>query len=117
MIVANEEHLPMTNVGTSYRNARLRTAMELALVALCSAIASTPAHAQEIFFTMNSKGELDRPTGYREWVHIGTPVTPNDLNDGKAPFPEFHAVYIDPASWARWKRPGSSAKTLSSSKS
>lgn len=54
----------------------------------------------------NEKGELIRPTGYREWVFIGSPLTPNDMNDGKAAFPEFHNVYIDPASWNPWKKSG-----------
>jgi hypothetical protein len=51
-------------------------------------------------------GSLIRPQGYREWVFVGTPLTPNDMNDGMAPFPEFHAVYIDPASWAHYKKTG-----------
>ena len=51
-------------------------------------------------------GKLERPTGYREWIYVGTPLTPNDLNDGKAAFPEFHNVYIDPDSWAHWKSHG-----------
>lgn len=54
----------------------------------------------------NDQGELLRPVGYREWIFVGTPVTPNDLNDGKAAFPEFHNVYIDPASWAQYKKTG-----------
>lgn len=57
------------------------------------------------YFTIED-GELQRPTGFREWVYIGTPVTPNDMNDGKAAFPEFHNVYIDPDSWAHWKEKG-----------
>ena len=48
----------------------------------------------------NSGGSLLRPEGYREWVFVGTPLTPNDMNGGMAPFPEFHAVYIDPGSLA-----------------
>jgi hypothetical protein len=51
-------------------------------------------------------GQLERPTGFREWVYVGTPVTPNDMNDGKAAFPEHHNVYIDPVSWAHWKKTG-----------
>jgi hypothetical protein len=51
-------------------------------------------------------GQLERPTGYREWVYVGTPVTPNDMNDGKAAFPEHHNVYIDPVSWTHWKDKG-----------
>jgi len=62
------------------------------------------AFAKE-YFTINN-GQLNRPTGFREWVYVGTPVTPNDMNDGKAPFPEFHNVYIDPESWKHWKDTG-----------
>ena len=51
-----------------------------------------------------SDGALERPTDYREWVYVGTPVTPNDLNNGKAAFPERHNVYIDPESWKHWKQ-------------
>ena len=53
-------------------------------------------------------GELVRPAdgAWREWPFVGTPLTPNALNDGEAPFPEFHIVYIDPESWAHWKRTG-----------
>ena len=51
-------------------------------------------------------GKLKQPVGYREWVFIGTPLTPNDLNDGHANFPEFHNVYIDPGSFAYWKKTG-----------
>jgi hypothetical protein len=39
-------------------------------------------------------GELHQPVGYRQWIYIGSPVTPEGLNDGKAGFPEFHNVYI-----------------------
>jgi len=51
-------------------------------------------------------GVLERPTGYREWIYVGTPVTPNDMNNGKAAFPEMHNVYIDPKSWEQWKAKG-----------
>src|SRR5262249_42894363 len=43
---------------------------------------------------------------YREWIFVGTPITPNDLNDGEAAFPEFHNVYINPSSWREWKKSG-----------
>ena len=71
---------------------------------LAQLLVAGPAVAQEYF--MIKGGELQRPTGYREWVYVGAPVTPNDLNDGKAAFPEFHSVYIDPESWADWKKTG-----------
>ena len=93
-----------TSVG--YRNSRIQTVIGLAVAVWCGAIGQTAAQAAEPFFTMTSKGELNKPVNYREWVYVGAPVTPNDLNKGKAPFPEFHAVYIDPASWAHWKKTG-----------
>jgi len=39
-------------------------------------------------------GKLELPTGYRRWVFVGAPLTPNALNDGMANFPEYHHVYI-----------------------
>ncbi len=38
--------------------------------------------------------------------HTRTPITPNDMNGGKAPFPEFHSVYIRPADWLHYKKTG-----------
>ena len=57
-------------------------------------------------YKLNDKGELVRPEGYREWIFVGAPVTPNSLNDGKAPFPEFHNVYIDPVSYKHYSKTG-----------
>jgi hypothetical protein len=37
---------------------------------------------------------------------VGTPLTPNELNGGEAPFPDFHAVYIDPESYAEYEKTG-----------
>jgi len=51
-------------------------------------------------------GALIRPAGWREWVFVGSPVTPNSLNGGAAPFPEFHTVYIDPKSWKHYAKTG-----------
>jgi hypothetical protein len=53
-----------------------------------------------------SSGDLIRPEGWRKWVYIGTPVTPHDMNGGKASFPEFHNVYVDPESFATFERTG-----------
>ncbi len=55
----------------------------------------------------NDKGEMIRPDlSYREWVYVGTPLTPNDLNPPEAPFPEFHNVYIHPSDFDHYKRTG-----------
>lgn len=77
---------------------------------LTLAVLATPvmiagnAHADQAYSFKN--GQLERPQGYREWVYVGTPVTPNDMNNGKAAFPEHHNVYIDPQSWQHWKDHG-----------
>jgi Cytochrome P460 len=51
-------------------------------------------------------GKLKRPVGYRKWVYVGEVVTPNDMNDGEASFPEFHSVYVDPESFAHYEKTG-----------
>ena len=64
------------------------------------------AEKSDAAYKFNEKGELIKPEGYREWIFVGTPVTPNDMNNGKAPFPEFHHVYIDPVSYKHYKDTG-----------
>lgn len=58
------------------------------------------------YLKFTKSDELVRPAGYRKWVYVGTPVTPNDMNKGKAPFPEFHSVYIDPMSFTAYEKTG-----------
>ena len=58
------------------------------------------------YFKMDASGDLVRPTDFRSWVYVGTPLTPNDMNNGKAAFPEFHNVYIDPTSYKEYKKTG-----------
>ncbi len=67
---------------------------------------SSVAEKSDAAYKFNEKGELIKPEGYREWIFVGTPVTPNDMNNGKAPFPEFHHVYIDPVSYKHYKETG-----------
>ncbi|MGH7139516.1 MAG: cytochrome P460 family protein, partial [Pirellulales bacterium] len=71
---------------------------------LAGAAAAPAEPTSRVEFT--SDGKLKQPTGYREWMYVGTPLTPNDLNGGEAPFPEFHAVYIDPDSFAHYQQTG-----------
>ena len=75
----------------------------VAAIAALLALAATAA-AQDVKF--DSSGALEQPTGYREWVYVGIPLTPNDMNGGAAPFPEFHSVYISPEAWQSYKRSG-----------
>jgi Cytochrome P460 len=46
------------------------------------------------------------PDVFREWIWVGEPLTPNDLNPPEAGFPEFHDVYINPTAWREWKKSG-----------
>jgi hypothetical protein len=39
-------------------------------------------------------------------VYVGEVITPNDMNDGEAAFPEFHSVYMDPESFAEYEKTG-----------
>ena len=51
-------------------------------------------------------GDLILPKNFNEWVYVGSPLTPNALNGGKANFPEFHNVYIEPGSYEIFKKTG-----------
>jgi len=84
----------------------LRVAMFLSMVSFFSTslVQASDKNVYEAKFT--KQGELIRPAGWREWIFVGSPVTPNSLNGGAAPFPEFHSVYIDPKSWKHWKKTG-----------
>lgn len=53
-----------------------------------------------------SDGRLKLPMGYRNWVFIGAPITPNGLNAGKAGFPEYHNVYVQQKNLAEYRRTG-----------
>src|SRR3954454_1422699 len=76
-----------------------------ALFQWLSVAAAAPA-AQTARVEFTADGKLKQPEGYRKWVYVGTPLTPNDLNDGEAMFPDFHAVYIDPESYAEYEKTG-----------
>lgn len=54
----------------------------------------------------NSQDELLLPEGFREWVFIGAPLTPHGLNGGKAGFPEFHHVYVNPDAYTVYRKTG-----------
>jgi hypothetical protein len=74
------------------------------LFTILLALTAAPARAQDVAFS--SDGSLSQPQGYREWVYVGTPLTPNDMNGREAAFPEFHNVYINPEAWDAYQRTG-----------
>jgi hypothetical protein len=53
------------------------------------------AQTEQSSVVFNADGTMQTPTGFRKWVLVGTPLTPNGLNDGKAGFPEYHNVYVE----------------------
>jgi hypothetical protein len=68
------------------------------------AAAEDKAPAAPVEFTAD--GKLKLPVAYRKWVYVGEVVTPNDMNDGEASFPEYHSVYMDPESFAHFEKTG-----------
>ncbi|GLK70169.1 cytochrome P460 [Ancylobacter dichloromethanicus] len=85
--------------------------MIAAIVAAVSAIttgviaqtASTDGRAQyKPEYT--ASGELILPENFEKWVFVGSPLTPNALNDGAANFPEYHNVYMDPDSYEAYQK-------------
>ena len=81
--------------------------LSVALVTSVKASSEHHQHAKDLNFgSFTKENVLLTPKDYREWIFVGAPVTPNDMNDGKPAFPEFHNVYIDPTSWNHWKKTG-----------
>ena len=86
----------------------MKTVIQLTLAAGL-AFAALPAVAQMAPInqaTFNAAGEAVQPTGYRKWVFVGAPLTPHALNDGAAPFPEYHNVYVEPTAFAHYEKTG-----------
>src|SRR5256712_6154794 len=65
------------------------------------------AQTEQSSVVFNADGTVQVPTGFRKWVFVGAPLTPDGLNDGKyncnaggtnctkSNFPEYHHVYIE----------------------
>jgi hypothetical protein len=84
------------------------TGLLLAAVALAIPVGFAAAQDKPFIPEFTGKRDLKLPADHiwRDWPTIGSIVTPNALNGGEAPFPEFHIVYIDPRSFAHWKKTG-----------
>lgn len=88
----------------------ITTILGLAVCATPSATAGSPSTVStgvNKWVEYTPEGKMKRPAfSFRKWVYIGTPLTPNDMNDGKANFPEFHNVYMDPDGFAYFEKTG-----------
>jgi hypothetical protein len=58
-------------------------------------------------FDSDGKLKLPDPHTFRRWVFVGSPLTPNALNNGKANFPEYHHVYIEEKNVEAYLKTGS----------
>jgi hypothetical protein len=76
------------------------------LVKAGASIAIAEPDATKALVEFTPDGKLKLPVGYRKWAFIGEVITPNDLNGGEANFPEFHAIYVDPESFAEYEKTG-----------
>jgi hypothetical protein len=75
----------------------------------CTRVNTRPVEDQtaQSSAVFDSEGHVQVPTGFRKWVFVGAPLTPEGLNDGKyncnaagenctrSNFPEYHHVYIE----------------------
>jgi hypothetical protein len=82
--------------------------LSVAKPAAAHAVAPVNAdHTQQSGAVFNADGTVNLPTGFRKWVFVGAPLTPEGLNNGKfncdaegknctkSNFPEYHHVYIE----------------------
>ena len=88
------------------------TAIALAGLAMTAATVGTVvAQSPEInTASFTAEGAVNVPTDFRRWVFVGSPLTPNALNGGSAPFPEFHNVYVEPSAFDHWAATGTWAE-------
>jgi hypothetical protein len=80
----------------------LAVVVSLGVVVLLLVASPKAGVAEKSWAEFDNEGNLHRPDGWRNWVYVGTPITPNELNPPAANFPEFHNVYIDPDSYAHY---------------
>ena len=100
-----QKYLLVTIVGAGLIGASLY--LLLAKPVAAQSQESSAAQSQQSPVVFNADGTVNVPTGFRKWVFVGAPLTPEGLNDGKyncdaagknctrSNFPEYHHVYIE----------------------
>jgi hypothetical protein len=91
---------PLAAVGT------ITTLLALSALILATGAQLARAADNEWGPKWTSSGELILPTGFHEWVFLGSPLTPHALNGGNAPFPEYHNVYVQPQAYRAYRKSG-----------
>ncbi len=93
---------------------RVLAVMAVLTLAILAFVAVPDATGQEMTgkatytpeFTADGQLKVPKLGSWRNWPFLGTPVTPNDMNKGEAPFPEFHHVYMEPSAFAHYEKTG-----------
>jgi hypothetical protein len=70
--------------------------LSVALVTSVKASSEHHQHAKDLNFGSFTKENVLLTPRLREWIFVGAPGTPNDMNDGKPAFREFHNVIDQP---------------------
>ncbi|MEO7523578.1 MAG: cytochrome P460 family protein [Ferruginibacter sp.] len=89
----------------------LTIALLIAVMVACSEVnkksdsGEAASSEDKQYAVFDDNNNLLRPKDYRSWVFAGTATTPKS-HDPKAIFPDFQNVYIDPVSYAYWKKHG-----------
>lgn len=79
----------------------------ISAVVLAGALGGAMALAQDVTQArFTDDGQARIPENWRTWVFVGAPLTPNALNGGEAPFPEYHNVYVEPSAFAQYAQDG-----------
>lgn len=91
---------------TSVAAALILTLFNSATLKRAEAAPTARAESTSSPLQFTDDGQLLQPQGYRRWVYVGAPLTPNDMNAGHAAFPEFHSVYINPAALDEYQETG-----------
>ena len=85
---------------------RLRKARN-ATIELADAQSGSSHYQVDIKPQWDAEGALLQPKEFRAlWVYLGSPLTPNAMNDGAAGFPEYHNVYVEPSAFAHFSDTG-----------
>jgi len=111
MIFCGNDFLTFSKEGCVMRKYLFAViAIAVGLVAASSFMLNTKlvgAQTQHSAAVFDSQGRLKLPVGYRKWVYLGAPLTPNGLNGGNAGFPEYHNVYVEEKNLDAYLKTGS----------
>src|SRR5690348_9471351 len=87
----NKQHLAATLTGIAGIGVFVAVLCTAPVTAQIKHEAAEPGNSAAVF---TPDGKLKLPKGYRNWVFVGAPLTPNALNKPEANFPEYHNVYV-----------------------